>query len=456
MKRKISIPYVAWRDGRPRFMPGKNLRELDFTGEDLRHPEGGKVSPADLQLGSKNTGDWFKAGEAMDWSDAFAKRLEKLLGAKSETEPAKPAAPKRPRARPTQATAPKGSYPVSQLIEDWKRSPKFKEKLSDKSRRDYASKMKVLSEAHPEIWAAEIDAIDRPIVYGLYERLWEERGLQMSRGIIRVLSSAITWGLNTGKFTIRETNPCLNLGMTQPKPRLRIASRTELLTLVAVADAVKRPDMGDSFILGVWSGQRQGDRLALELKKKTSKRLNLEQSKTGAKVNIPQAPELTNRLEASDRRRRKAGVISNHLVLFENTWKPFNQHTYRHFFAEIRTIAANGLWKAEDGTLYCPVNTPFRYLKHEVSAGPQTGECIVEACPSLASFWDEDFRDTAVTWLALAGSTIPEICSITGHSFQSATQVLKHYLALHPDMADSAIAKLVAWYDGGGDAELEN
>lgn len=63
---------------------------------------------------------------------------------------------------------------------------------------------------------------------------------------------------------------------------------------------------------------------------------------------------------------------------------------------------------------------------------------------------DHDLRDTAVTWLARSGCTLPEICQITGHSMQSAQQTLKHYLASHPQIADNAIKKLVAWMEGQG------
>ena len=55
--------------------------------------------------------------------------------------------------------------------------------------------------------------------------------------------------------------------------------------------------------------------------------------------------------------------------------------------------------------------------------------------------------------MALGGATIPEICAVTGHSLQSATRILKHYLAVHPEMADAAIGKMLAWYDEGGNEE---
>lgn len=452
MKRKISIPYVNWRDGRPRFDPGANLRALGFSGTDLRHPDGEKVAPAELQPGTKNRGDWFGAGEAMDWSAAFAKRLAVLQKEQQTSEP-RPAPARTSRvSRPTRATAPRNSYPLSRLNEDWQRSSEFKD-LAAGTRRDYANKMNAIAETAPDVWASEIDALDRVIVKSVYRLARDRRGNAMARSMIRILSSAITWGLDEGKFRIRETNPCLKLKMKSLDPRVRFASRQELETLVKVADLVSRPDMGDSFVAAVWSGQRQGDRLALQVRGQVKDRLICKQSKTGAIVNMQIAPEFQRRRTAGQIRRQEAGVVSNQLILFENTWQPFNQNTYRHFFNDIRRVAVNGLWQLPDGDLRCPVNERFKYLKH-VTIGPIQGTCLVEPCRSLEDFQEMDFRDTAVTWLALAEATIPEICAVTGHSVQSATQVLRHYLAMHPDMADSAIAKMVAWFEKDGDTEI--
>jgi RNA 3'-terminal phosphate cyclase len=71
--------------------------------------------------------------------------------------------------------------------------------------------------------------------------------------------------------------------------------------------------------------------------------------------------------------------------------------------------------------------------------------------PSLSDFHDQDLRDTAVTWLALAGNDEIRIASITGHSLGSIKTILKHYLGMHPELARSAIARLVAWYDEQGE-----
>ena len=51
----VSIPHVTWREGRPRFIPGRHLRAEGFKGRDLRHDDG----------------RWFTIDEAAAWSEQF-------------------------------------------------------------------------------------------------------------------------------------------------------------------------------------------------------------------------------------------------------------------------------------------------------------------------------------------------------------------------------------------------
>ena len=54
-----------------------------------------------------------------------------------------------------------------------------------------------------------------------------------------------------------------------------------------------------------------------------------------------------------------------------------------------------------------------------------------------------DLRGTAVTRLALAGCTVPQIAPITGHSLRDVHSILDaHYLDRDPALAESAIRKL--------------
>lgn len=98
--------------------------------------------------------------------------------------------------------------------------------------------------------------------------------------------------------------------------------------------------------------------------------------------------------------------------------------------------------------------TPMRvligceYIPGLTAGGPgdRPVQWIVPPCPTLAGFRDQDLRDTAVTWLALAGSTLPEIAAVTGHSPETITSIMKHYLARHPELADHAVTKLENWH----------
>lgn len=444
-------PYVVWRDGRPRFVPSPELRKAGFKGRDLKHADG----------------SWFTKGQAVDWSAGFLKDL-----AESVPERAKPEAPtgaRRPFGAPAQGQPPAGggmarernqTYTVAQLFQDWFRSRKFQlpENPAELARlvaaravyaprtvRDFRQKARVLETFAFELWWAPADALTTPVVYGLYEELVAARGIATARGAIAVLSIALGWGRRRGRVSFRKNdgaNPAHDLDMATPPPRLRVASKAEVAALVAAADRLGRPEAGDMILLGLWTGQRQGDRLALEDKGLVNGRRIFRQSKTGAIVAVPEAPELTRRLAASEKRRRAsraetllaAGteaerleierrfsrVVLNELVdsrYGKCLWRPFRGQTYTHLFAMIRAEAA-------------------------------------KECPSVAGFTDPDLRDTAVTWLANAGCTIPEICAITGHSLQSATRILRHYLALNPELADSGMAKMVNWFENGEEIGL--
>ena len=119
------------------------------------------------------------------------------------------------------------------------------------------------------------------------------------------------------------------------------------------------------------------------------------------------------------------------LVVDERAHAPFKRDWYVHTFARVRAFAATGKGR------------------HEL-----TGEAVTcTAMPSLEDLRDQDLRDTAVTWLALAGCTIPQIASITGHSLKTIETVLKHYLGMHPELARTAIGKLVAWHENQGEAK---
>lgn len=420
MTKAQSIPFVAWRDGRPRFVPSENLRKAGHKGHDLRHEDR----------------RWFTRGEALDWSDKFQEKLDldrqadaarkaeddrKALRARQRVRAATtPAEKPVPAPRPaTTETGPK-SYPVCQLWHDWLNSPrkrKGKKRISPRTIDNYLKHGKVLENHAPDIWTSEVLALDKPICNGLYEDIWEKHGHATANNVLTALGAAISWGMLSGKVRGLPENPAHKLGKVTVPPRCRFGTKEEVEALVEAADGLHLFNIGDSITLGVWQGQRQGDRLTMRSPSMLGNITPIQQNKTGAIVAIPTAPILKKRMKASLERRRKADKVSDYVILDEETWKPFKDDEYRKIFALVRKVAA-----------------------HKV--------------PSVATLQDKDLRATCVTWSALAGSTIPQIASITGHTMTSVHEILKHYLALHPDMAASAIGKLVDWYESGASAEL--
>jgi hypothetical protein len=114
------------------------------------------------------------------------------------------------------------------------------------------------------------------------------------------------------------------------------------------------------------------------------------------------------------------------IVVDEATGRAYNEHTYRHLFAEIRDLAFKG-----------------------------SNEFALQPCPSLMFMnertnapdfkHDQDLRDTCVILLDRAGNDLLSISDVTGHSYQSAQLIMKHYRARNPDRADAAIDKLAAF-----------
>ncbi|HET7191391.1 MAG TPA: integrase, partial [Pseudolabrys sp.] len=69
-------------------------------------------------------------------------------------------------------------------------------------------------------------------------------------------------------------------------------------------------------------------------------------------------------------------------------------------------------------------------------------DAMAEAAISGLHF--HDLRGTAVTMLAEAGCTVPEIAAITGHSLDHVGRILDKYLKRTAQLAEAAIFKLEA------------
>lgn len=434
---KIQIPLVTWRDGRPRFWPSAAQRAMGYKGEDLRH---GKSGP------------WFTLEEAIAWSKRREAELADKRGAiaAGETTAKKVGTELARRRRDGLVsvghvlTAYRDLNPrmLGVAVIDGRRKRK---PLAAATARGYRGAIRLIEQFDDgEVWAARADELTPAALGGILEKFEAQHGLAMTRLLRATLSVAFGWAMGrAGKFMVRR-NPVADLEETLPvlAPRVRYGTVPEMVHLLAVADCLDFFDVGDMFLTGLYTGQRQADRLALEDVQISAAGIRFMQRKKGGQpLLIPPVDDLKARLEAAATRRQDWRLNYPHVHIDERLRRPWLEDRYRKLFRIVRHAAAFGSLAGLDKKTAQLARAELR--------GKDVAQRLAAAglapMASLADFRDQDLRDTAVTWLALAGCTKWEVAAITGHGLKSIDGILSHYFGLHPELARSATAKLQAW-----------
>ena len=382
----VKIPHIVWRNGQPRFVPGPRLRDLGMKGRDLVHDDGKWVSLLEAQEESRRI-------------EVEARHLQ-------DVRPRKRAVAAVRRA----ALGQQAAHTVAQAVADYlERSPKSR-KWSRDTRRGYELAARQIQEDDAALWAHPVSGLTKGRVRRWADQVELKRGLASARAATAMLRAALNYAVLCDHILV---NPALSLGLETPDGRIRVGSPEEMRYLISVADAAGRPEIGDSIAIGLYTGLRQNDRLAMKWTDIQDGVLRMQTSKTRAHVAPPLSAMLLERLAAAQAR-RKVLRIAGPVLWDETADAPFLADWYRHVFMTIRDKAA-------------------------------------EEFKSLSDFRDQDLRDTAVTWLARAGSNTGEICAITGHSEKRAAEILKrHYLGEVPERAAAGAAKLGRWVEEQG------
>lgn len=378
--RSLLPPYLQWRDGRPRWEPGPRLRAAGFRGQDLKD----------------EIGQWLRLEAAIERARTINEDIEAWR---------RGGAPRRRQERTAgQARSCRALY------EQWLASPRFM-KLAAATRRDYRLKAELWLDTFGDV---PVPVLKKSDIYGWWEETYRSNGHAMANGAVAVARALLTYGTMKGW---RDDNPAMKLGLETLPPRVVVWTPAECAALVETADVMGLHAVGDAAVIALHTAQRLGDVLALQHSRTERGYIEFRQSKTGARVRVPQTDQLEARLAAIRTRRSRRSTVAlaqlTHVVLRDETLAP---HTGRSF------------------------NTAFNAVKRE----------IVQTHPGAADKWFLDFRDTAITRLALAGATLPEIRAITGHKLETIASVLQHYLALDHRMADAGVTKLKTWMQQEG------
>ena len=283
--------------------------------------------------------------------------------------------------RPVNCVAPDT---MAALTLAFRASPEFAN-LRDRTRQDYE---KHLDAIVVKFGAAEIDAFnDARIRKNIMEWRGElaKRSHKQADYAMAVLRLTLQWAYNQGKL---EINHATRTG------KLYSPDRSDKIWEAVEIEAVQRAaheTIRWAFMLGLDTGQREGDLLALPWSAFDGKAITLRQSKSGRKVYIPCTSELLLTLKRIPR----CAVT----ILTNQDGMAWTESGFRTMFG--RTKKRAGI---EDKTFH-------------------------------------DLRGTFVTRSWERGASLAEIVSVTGHSLKEAQAIIDAYTARTPAMSRSLIRK---------------
>jgi integrase len=261
------------------------------------------------------------------------------------------------------------------------------EQLAPRTRKDY---QKHLDAIEREFGTFPISALSRKkarVIFSEWKDGLAKKSLRQADYAWTILARCLSWACKRG---LVDANPLEKGGRLYKSTRAdSVWSEDEERRLLEVAS----PQIILAFNLAVWTGQREGDLLRLPWSSYNGSELRIQQRKTGVRVVVPVAKPLKDVLDATTRR--------SSLILTQRDGKPWTEDGFRSSFR-----------------------------KAVKKAG-------------IAGRTFNDLRGTAVTRLAIAEATEPEIATLTGHSLRDVRSILDaNYLHRDPRLARSAINKL--------------
>lgn len=283
---------------------------------------------------------------------------------------------------------------LNSLIHKWTLSPRWTEQpppngsgYAESTRREYR---RMLANIEAEFGAMPIAALDDARVRQDFLkwrlRVAKSNGAREADNRLSVLSALLSWARDgAGEIAHNHIAGFERLYHVNRADRIWLPDQIERFLKSAPVE------MQRAMIMALHTGQRQGDLLRLTWGNYEGGWIKLRQGKSGfkTKVEIPCTPTLRSMLDGMDRR--------SAVILTTKTGQP---------------------WKA-------------RYFKRQWEAVCQS--------VNIEGLHFHDLRGTAVTMLAEAGATTPQIASITGHSLRTVTYILDRYLARTRHLAEGAM-----------------
>jgi integrase len=273
------------------------------------------------------------------------------------------------------------------IIARYKAAPEFIG-LAQSTRRAYLGYIKLIEDEFGDL---PLGALSDRRVRGEFKS-WRDRFGNTPRKADfawTVLARILSFAKDRGIISV---NPCERGGrLYSGNRRDKIWSEENIASLLSIAPK----EIQLALMLAIWTGQRQGDLLRLPWSAFDGTHIRFQQSKTGRRIVMPVGAPLKALLDLTERR----GPV----VLTNTMGRPWTADGFRSSWGKLSDRAGIG-----DLTFH-------------------------------------DLRGTAVVRLAIAGATVPQIATFTGHSLKDVEAILDaHYLGRDVQLAEAAVLKLEA------------
>jgi len=282
------------------------------------------------------------------------------------------------------------------LIRAFLASPEFEKKLQPTTQKEYR---RLLAGIEAKFGAVPIVVIQDPRFAGdvldWRDEIATTRPREADNRVI-VFGRLLSWAKKRHK---------ISANVLAEYERIHSADRSDKIWLpehIAVMQEVASAELWPVFLGALFTGLRQGDLRRLPSSAFDGQAINWRITKrrkgdAGVALRIPCTTALRKLLQSLPRR--------GPLIFTTATGRAWQKrHLARHFESARREAA--------------------------------------KKLPEIAELHFHDLRGTAITMLAEAGCTVPEIAAITGHSYRSVTSILEKYLPRTRRLAEMAIAKL--------------
>jgi integrase len=278
------------------------------------------------------------------------------------------------------------------LIAAFKAATEFTKKAA-RTKKDYS---RFLGWIEDEFGDMPLSLVEKPKARGKF-KTWRDE-IAEARGDRQ---ADYAWGVLARVLSVAKDRGTIATNVCERGGKLYEVDRAEVIWLPAHIKAfgeVASDELRFALVLALWTGQRQGDLIKLTWRHYDGTHIRLRQGKRNARVRTPVGAVLKAELDA----RRPAN--GDGFILLNTRGEQWTSDGFR-------TSWGKAFDKADS-----LVDTDLRF---------------------------NDLRGTAVTRLALAGCTVPEIAALTGHSLKDVERILQaHYLGGKFELAEQAMVKL--------------